>query len=185
MAVQDRLYTAQDLLDLPHDHNRYELFKGTLIEMSPTGAAHGRITAELTILIGIFVRQHNLGGIYGAETGFILSQNPDTVFAPDIAFTAKERLAKAPEGYATVAPDLAVEVASPSNTRIEMQEKVAAYFQAGVRLLWIVYPKSRTIYVYQGALEVTILGSQEAILTGGHVLPGFSVKLGEIFTVLD
>ncbi|MEP7287058.1 MAG: Uma2 family endonuclease [Chloroflexota bacterium] len=185
MAVQDRLYTAKDLLDLPHDDNRYELFKGMLIEMSPTGATHGLITAKLTALIAVFVYLHDLGQVYGAETGFILSQQPDTVQAPDVAFTAKGRLPKVTDSYPTVAPDLVVEVASPGNTKIEMQQKVEAYFQAGVRLIWIVYPNSRTVYVYRGALDVAILGGLDGILTGDDVLPDFSAKLSEIFSVLD
>ncbi|MEP7290120.1 MAG: Uma2 family endonuclease [Chloroflexota bacterium] len=185
MVVQDRLYTAEDLWALPEDDNRYELFKGTLIELPFHGAIHGLLTAQLIVLIGSFVYPHNLGQLYGAGTGFILSENPDRVLAPDLAFIPKERLGKAIDGFLTIGPDLVVEVDSPSNTKIEMQQKVEAYFEAGVRLLWIVYPKSRTIYVYRGALDVAILGSSDGMLTGGEVLPGFSVKLDAIFSVLD
>ncbi|MEP7284134.1 MAG: Uma2 family endonuclease [Chloroflexota bacterium] len=150
-----------------------------MIETSPTGETQGLITLRLAFLIGGFIYQHNLGRVYGEETGFILSQNPD----PDIAFTAKERLAKVIDDFPTVVPDLAVEVVSTGNTKIELQEKVAAYFQAGVRLLWVVYPKSRTVYVYHTDHEVTIL-AQDAVLTGGSVLADFSVKLSEVFAVL-
>lgn len=96
MVAQDRLYTAQDLWTLSEEGQHYELFKGTLSEMSPTGSAHGHITAELTYLIMAFARLNDLGTAYGAETGFILAQ--DTVLAPDTAFTAKADLVQPVKG---------------------------------------------------------------------------------------
>src|SRR5260221_4130760 len=147
MVVQEQLYTAADLIKLPHDKHRYELVKGRLIEMSPTGKPHGRMTTRITRLLDTFVDEHRLGTVYGAETGFRVASNPDTVYGIDAAFVSTARDQEG-EGYFEGAPDLAVEVYSPGNTQTEMQEKVEAYFQAGCRLVWAFYPKSRTIYVY-------------------------------------
>jgi Uma2 family endonuclease len=184
MAVQERLYTAAELLALPREGKRYELLKGTLIEMAPTGEIHGVLTAELAFLLTAFVRQYDLGRVYGAETGFKLAENPDTVVGADAAFVSKARLKPLKEDYFDGAPDLAVEVMSPGNTKTEMHEKVKAYFEAGARLVWFVFPKARAVYAYTDATTVTILTENDT-LTGGDVLPGFAVKVSEIFSVLD
>jgi len=152
--------------------------------MSPTGGIHGRLTAHLLIMLGVFVQQHDLGQMYGAGTGFKLSTNPDTVRDIDVACVSKQRLRPNTEEFPALAPDLAVEVVSPGNTGIEMQEKVEAYFRAGSRLVWVVYPRSRTVYVYRAANRVDSLHEPDS-LEGADVLPGFSVKVAEIFSVLD
>src|SRR5436853_6682328 len=129
MAVQERLYTAEDLLKLSNESTRYELMEGHLIEMSPTGKPHGLSTNWLAYLLTGFVTQHKLGVVYAAESGFRLSNDPDTVLGIDIAFVSKER-AQPGEGFFKGAPDLAVEVMSPSNTGPEIHAKIVHYFQA-------------------------------------------------------
>src|SRR5260221_11058554 len=184
MTVQERLYTAEDLLTLSRDQKRYALVEGHLIEMSPTGSAHGLVTYEIGYDLGFFVKEHKLGRVYGAETGFKLAENPDTVYGIDVAFVSKARLAPVKEGYFIGAPDLAVEVYSPGNKKTEMQTKIEDCFQAGSRMIWVVYPKSQTIYVYRAENDVRILHKSE-ILDGGDVIPGFSLKIADIFAVLD
>src|SRR5258708_39982761 len=98
MAVQERLYTAAELLELPHDKQRYALVKGHLIEMSLTGKSQGLLTAHITSLLYAFVEQHGLGMVYGAGTGFKLASNPDTVYGIDAAFVSKARDQEG-EGY--------------------------------------------------------------------------------------
>ena len=184
MAVQDRLYTAEDLLNLPHDAMRYELVEGHLIEMSPSGKVHGLITNIIAYLLTGHVLSHKLGRVYGAETGFKLAENPDTVYGIDVAFVSKGRIEPGKEGYFIGAPDLAVEVYSPGNRKTEMQTKIEDCFQAGSRMIWVVYPKSQTIYVYRAENDVRILHKSET-LDGGDVIPGFSLKIADIFAVLD
>ena len=185
MDVHEKLYTADDLLNMPQDDGkRYELIKGVLIVMSPANETHGEVAMEFGRLIANHVRAHKLGRVYTAETGFELFRDPDTVLAPDVAFVSKARLKPRTDKFAALAPDLAVEVVSPSNTKQEMHEKIALYFQAGTRQVWIVYPKSRAIYVYRAEDDVTIL-KRDGTLDGGDVLPGFSVKVADIFAVLD
>jgi Uma2 family endonuclease len=184
MAIQEpvKRYTAQDIYQLSLQGKHYELLNGELVEMTPAKQSHGAIAAEILRLVANFVREHKLGTVYAAETGFALS-NGD-VLAPDVSFTLRSRVKPETEGFSTVAPDLAVEVFSPSNTRTEMQEKVDSYFGAGTRLVWIVYPRSRTIYVYTASDKVTILQAG-AVLDGGDLLPGFSASVSDIFSVLD
>jgi Uma2 family endonuclease len=186
MAVEEKLYTAEDLLKLSEadDSKRYELVEGKLIEMSPTGATHGILANEVAFIITAFVRSANLGYVFSAETGFRLSINPDTVRAPDVAFVAKERMTAKTDGYLDLAPDLAVEVVSPGNTLAEIHEKVIEYFRAGTRLVWALFPKSRAIYVYRAANQITVLGIDD-VLEGDDVLPGFKVSVRDIFAVLD
>jgi Uma2 family endonuclease len=191
MAVQERLYTADDLWELSHRSEyadkRLELVEGVLVEMSPTGISHGVIVSKLDRLIGTFVEEHKLGSTTGAETGYRLKVNPegrDTVRAPDVGFVASGRFPEEiPDGYALLAPDLAVEVVSPTDTASENHDKVQDYLRFGTRQVWVFYPNRRTAVVHtpEGARTIEADGT----LDGGDVLPGFSVRLSEIYAVLD
>jgi Uma2 family endonuclease len=125
-----------------------------------------------------------VGQVYAPETGFILTHKPDTVLAPDVAFVSKDRFKSNTDEFLTVAPDLAVEVISPSNTASEINEKTVRFFNAGTRQIWIVYPKTRLIHVYSAITEITVLGIDDT-LGGSNVLPDFKVSVREIFSVLD
>jgi Uma2 family endonuclease len=183
MAVQERLYTAEELLALPRDNKRYELVEGKLIEMSPTGKPHGRLTVRIGGLLDAHAEKYDLGQAYGAETGFQVAENPDTVYGIDVAFVSKARAQKG-EGYFKGAPDLAVEVVSPGNSKEEIHKKIVNYFGTGCRLVWVFYSKSRAVYVYTSPNEIKVLNAED-VLDGGDVLPGFSVKLTDIFSALD
>lgn len=184
MIERERLCTAEDLAALPEDGQRYALVRGRLIATPPTGDVHGEIVMALSLLIGTFVRAHGLGRLYAAETGFKLSSDPDTVLAPDFAFISQARVVPREGGFLPIAPDLAVEVASPSNTRLELQEKVALYFRAGTRQVWIVYPRARAVYVYTAEDQVTI-HTDKSVIEGGDLLPNFKLPVSQIFAVLD
>ncbi len=183
MTVHERSYSAGDLLALPESTSRYLLLEGQLIEMSPTGRSHGLITNRIAYLITGYVLEHRLGAVYAAESGFQLSTNPDTVFGIDVAFVASDRI-QTGEGFFEGAPDLAVEVVSPGNRGPELHVKVARYFGAGTRLVWVVYPQSRVVYVYRAPNEIEVLEESDN-LSGDPVLPGFSIKVAEIFAILD
>ncbi|HEY4759453.1 MAG TPA: Uma2 family endonuclease, partial [Thermoguttaceae bacterium] len=104
------LVSAEELFQTPN-LGRCELVRGELIMMSPAGSQHGWIIGKLTVLLGKFVLAEKLGGIMGAETGFIIRRDPDTVRAPDVAFIRADRIPeKLPQGYFDGPPDLAVEV---------------------------------------------------------------------------
>lgn len=181
-STTTRLVTADELLLMPKDGFHYELVRGELKRMFPTGKEHGSITMELAAPLHAYVKLNHLGQVYAAETGFKLESNPDTVRAPDIAFVRAERIQATGrvEGYGEGAPDLAVEVLSPGNTKREMAEKVEEYFAAGARLVWIVNPKSKTITVYRSLTDIITLTEKDT-LDGGEVVPGFQIPIAEIF----
>ena len=183
-STTTKLMTADELLMMPDDGFRYELVKGELKRMPPTGKEHGGVTMELAAPLHLYVKLNKLGQVYAAETGFKLESDPDTVRAPDIAFVSAERLQSRgrTEGYGEGAPDLAVEVLSPGNTKREIAEKVEDYFAAGARLVWIVNPKSETVTVYRSLTDIVTLTEKDT-LDGGEVVPGFQIPVSEIFAI--
>jgi Uma2 family endonuclease len=191
MSTTTRLVTADELLVMPHrdaqgNDRRLALIRGEVKTMSPTGGVHGILCIKLGAALLEFVEANGLGKVFGAETGFVVERAPDSVIGADVAFVSRERMATVENIYKFIpfAPDLAVEVLSPGNTLREIDEKIAFYFAAGSRAVWIVNPKKRTVAVYGSAVEVRILGEQEA-LEGGDVLPGFSYELTRLFAALD
>ena len=174
--------TAGELLGLPDDGKRHELVEGELKEMAPAGARHGKAAAKLTILLGQHVEAQQLGVVLAAETGFLISRNPDTVRAPDVSFVAQERVPPdgPPEGYWELAPDLAIEVVSPNDTAAGVQSKVQMWLESGVRLVWVVYPDTRSVAAYESLKEISVSTTEDA-LSGGNVVPGFECKVAEIF----
>ncbi|HEY4690908.1 MAG TPA: Uma2 family endonuclease [Anaerolineae bacterium] len=182
MAVQVQLMTAEELERMPHGDKRVELVKGERVEMPPAGSEHGEIAGNVFAALHAFVRQHHLGKTYAAETGFILSRNPDTVRAPDAAFVSTERAAlqTRKEGFFEGAPDLAVEVVSPTDMDEDVEEKVLDYLRAGTRLVWVARPRTKTISAYRSLTNIRVLTLQDT-LDGGDILPGFAVPVKEIF----
>src|SRR5918999_1116101 len=137
MTTTQQLMTAEDLLRLPDDGFRYELIRGELRKMAPAGFLHGRIAIKLSTSLDQHVTNRNLGVVCAAETGFKLASDPDVVRAPDVAFIRRERVEEVGnvEGYWPGAPDLAVEVVSPSDTYTDVQEKVFDWLEAGARMI--------------------------------------------------
>lgn len=182
MSATVQTMTADELFMMPDDGFRYDLVKGELRKMSPAGSEHGAIIARLTGRIMTHVEEHELGEVFGAETGFKLASNPDTVLGPDLAFVSKDRIPATgiPVTYWPGAPDLAVEVISPGNTRREMEEKVKEYLTAGVRLIWLLNPKQRTVMIYRADKETEIL-TEDGILDGLDVVQGFQCRVAKLF----
>ncbi len=177
-----KLMTAEELLRLGDDV-RGELIRGVFCEMSPPpGEQHGKAGANLLIEVGSFVKRRRLGTMFNAETGFLLERDPDTVRAPDLAYTSAERLPLDDDtpGYPEVVPDLVAEVRSPNDSRREVREKALMWLSHGVRLVWVVHPDTRTIDVYrEGAATATL--AEDATLDGGDVLPGFTCAVRTVF----
>lgn len=182
MAVSAKLMTADELLMLPDDGKRYELIEGVLNKMSPAGMAHGLVAMRAGAILFNFVHQRELGEVFAAETGFVVSTDPDTVRAPDAAFVAADRLPPGdfPPGYLRLTPDLVVEVVSPSDTASELQSKVCTWLDAGCRLVWVVYPATQSVTVYQSREDVRVLGEEDA-LDGNPVFEGFSAEVRDLF----
>ncbi len=190
MAVETRLMTAEEFWARANEFSGCELVNGVVVPkhpewrrgaMSPTSRQHGRIEVKLGTRISIFLQAHDLGEAYSGEVGFILSKDPDVVRAPDLAFVSHDRLKGVGEdGYLPLAPDLAIEIVSPGDTSREVQRKVIKYLDAGTRMVWIVDPDLETVSVYRSLSDVRILKTEDT-LDGADVLPGFTVKVQEIF----
>ena len=170
------LMTAEDLLHLNVPNKRTELVKGVLVVREPAGGRHGRVAMELGRLLANHVHARGLGRVYAAETGFTLFRAPDTVRAPDVAFTGSERLLEPePVGFPEQAPDLAIEVLSPGDRPGEVLAKVADWLSAGARLVWVVDPERRLARAYREDGTETLVTADEA-LDGEDVVPGFSCQ---------
>jgi len=175
------LLRAEDVLLMEH-LGRWELVKGELITMNPAGGEHGRLAMSLGAALWNFARPRKLGEVFGAETGLFIERDPDTVRAADVMFVSNERLARMSDltGFLTVAPDLAVEVVSPHDYWGAVEEKVAEYLAADVRLVCVVSPKTKSVHVYRPGNEVLRLSGDDE-LSGADVLPGFALKVSELF----
>ena len=181
-TTEATLLTADDLLRLYGEGVRGELIRGVLCETMATGHEHGKIVTKLVIRLGNFVEQRALGTLVASDSGVWLERDPDTVREPDIAFTSAEKIPLDARitGYAEVAPDLVVEVASPSDSRREVHDKAHMWINHGVRLVWVVQPETLTVDVYRPGGEVATLG-EEDVLDGLEVLPGFTCEVSAVF----
>ena len=182
MRVKKTLLTAEELLRLPDTGRRLELVEGELFEMPPAGGMHGGVAMRIGARISVYVDSNKLGRAFAAETGFILARDPDTVRAPDASFVSNARLPRGevPPGYLELAPDLAVEVTSPSDSAREVQEKTDSWLAAGTSEVWILSPRQRTVTVHRAGAQETIIG-ERGILRGGDLLPGFEVSVAQLF----
>jgi Uma2 family endonuclease len=145
------------------------------------------IAARILLLIGIFLRHHRLGRLFGADAAYrCFPDAPEKIRKPDVSFIRNGRLPgdQTPTGYCPIYPDLAVEVISPGDLAYEVEEKVAEYLKVGVRLVWVVYPPTHTVRIYRprsSALgPISELAGNDTI-TGEEVLPGFSCNAAEFF----
>lgn len=177
--------TLDDLIHA-NDHTKplCELIDNTLVEKA-VGFQASVVAATITALLRNFVALHRLGIVSGADGMFRLLAS--SVRGPDVAFLSRERFPGGQfpqEAYPSLAPDLAIEVLSPSNTKAEMMRKRIEYFHSGVHLVWIVDCRSRSVAVYTSPVGVTVL-DEEATINGGDVLPGFECVVGEFFSDLD
>ena len=176
--------TIADLVQVNQSGSHCELIDGILVEKA-MGWSESLIAGVLIELLRQFLRKHNLGVISGPD-GF-MEILPALVRGPDVAFVSWNRL---PDGkipttpVPQVVPDLAIEVLSTGNTFMEMSRKRHEYFHAGVRLVWMVDPRERTVAVYTSASEYQILDESQ-MLIGHDVLPGLEIRLAEVFAELD
>ena len=185
MSTSSKTITEDDLLRLSAHGNRYELVRGELRQMSPTGYEHGRCTGNLHVLLGAHVRRHKLGHVLAAETGFVLERTADgklTVRAADVAFVAEGRIPEDADTtrYLRIAPDLVVETLSPGDTAAEVKEKISYWIRAGVRIALTVDPASRSLTIHRPSAEAIRLTDEDE-LDLGEVVSSFRCRVSEVF----
>ena len=171
-------------MELPHGEGfRYELINGELEKTMSAGFPHGRITMRLAGPLSEFIWSHDLGEIFAAETGFQLTFGPDTVLAPDISFITKKRLAQVgeTERFWPAAPDLVVEVLSPSDRPSKVNKKTSLWLSYGAKQVWIVNRKTRTVIIYRSPDDATTFSGSD-YLEAQDLLPGFRLSLDRIFS---
>jgi Uma2 family endonuclease len=177
--------TERDVIEVERRENRLcELVDGVLVEKA-MGFRESLLASALIGFLWAYVRPRKLGVVAGADGMVRLTSG--LVRIPDVSFVSWDRLPgrRVPsKPIPRLAPNLAVEVLSKRNTKKEMERKLREYFKAGVVLAWFINPKTRTVMVYTAVDQVVVLDEKQT-LDGGPILPGFSLPLGELFTVLD
>jgi len=181
-------WTGDMLSRLPDDGWQYELLEGRVLRMPPPGTDHGNLEARLSRRLGNYVEEHALGETYVGEGGWDLTrpgEPAETVLGADIAFVRAERLPLPPPrrgaAYRPVAPDLVVEIASPSQYNPEMGDKALVWLDRGVRLVWVVWPERRTVDVWTGGATTPHTLHAADYLDGGDIVPGFRLPLTAIW----
>jgi Uma2 family endonuclease len=209
VQVEERLLTAEEFYDL-YAGQDFELVRGRVVEArsglpisgwytqtaealglpvageAMTNPIHGLLQSRLSALLENYLAGSPVGKVV-ANTGFILKRNPDITRAPDVAFVTTERIGTNPipeRGFWEVAPDLAVEIVSPDDRADAAYEKVQEYLRAGVRLVWVIYPRQRKLHRFR-PVEVGSLAPDANTLSGEDVLPGFELRLQQLWSVLD
>lgn len=180
-ATAEVLHTPEELLELPDGH-RYDLVDGKLVERK-MGAISSRIAAILIALLEPFARSHKLGRVFATDCGYqIFPAHPTRVRFPDGSFIRQDRLPAGPlpAGHSRIVPDLVIEAVSPNDEATELDVKIEEYLQVGVGLIWVFYPATQRVMVFRKDGTVSRLGGA-AELSGEPVLPGFSVRVEEIF----
>ena len=174
------LLTVEEYARTPDDGLRHSLQAGLLIAEPQPFPRHAQIQARLAHLLIEFVISRNLGVVL-TEGGFLLSRDPDTVRGPDVSFVRADRFdaEQAERAYFRGAPDLAIEILSPSNRPGETHAKVADYLAAGATLVWVIDPIHRQVAVYRSLLSPRRIGV-DGVLDGEDVLPGFTVPIAKI-----
>jgi Uma2 family endonuclease len=182
MSTKTRLITADEFLLMPDNHMRDELIRGEVISMPLPGGRHGKVAMNISLLLGSHTKANNLGDLFAAETGYLIERNPDTVRGADVSFIRRERLDQIVnwDKHIPFAPDLAVEIVSPSDGARKVADKAAVWLAAGSLMVWNVFSKTRTITVYRPGAEPLTL-TEDEVLDGGDVVPGFRCRVGDIF----
>jgi Uma2 family endonuclease len=187
-----RAWTDQELMALPDDGNKYELVDGELV-VSNSGLKHGYIAAILLSALCNFVVSRKLGVVLDSSTAFTMKTgnkrfSSRCVPPPDVSFLSKNRLQglkKLPKGFGQGAPDLAVEILSPSNTTAEIHGKIVEYLENGTKLIWVINPEEEYVLVYKSNPSPDRLLRFVDILSGEETLPDFSFPVTDLFPQFD
>ena len=152
--------------------------------MSPAGSEHGWIAGRIFVRLATHVEDLDLGRAYAAETGFQISESPDTVRAPDTCFVSHERLSTVEDtrSYLPLAPDLVVDVVSPNDSSSDLEAKTEAWLNAGSKIVLVADPKNQTLRVYRNKVHIEVLRSGEEF-SCGDVCGNWKISVDEIFDI--
>ena len=180
MTTKPKLMTAEELLLLPDDDMKRELVRGVLIEEMPPGYEHGAVEAQIGRLLGNFAADNDFGEVLTGDSGFVLERGPDTVRGPDVAWVAPGRVEGRVRGFAELAPDLVVEVRSPSDSQRHMAERAMMWLSHGVRMVLVADPEPVALTVYCAGEPPHVLGEFD-VFEGEDVLPGLAEPVWRFF----
>jgi Uma2 family endonuclease len=182
-----RIWTEAELQALPDDGYIHEVVSGELVMSPKNNWYHGRICVRLVTSLANFASEHRSGAVLDSSTGYWMHNR--NCRAPDISFVPKSRLAALgfkpkEKRFFPGAPDLAVEILSPSNTRAEIDERLRDFFSSGTQLAWIIDPESESVEICRSLTQRKLLGPG-AFLEGEDVLPGFRYPIANLFKEWD
>ena len=183
-VVSEAIDVPDDVV-VPWDRRGFELIDGRLKE-KPMGMEASAVGACLLRLLGAHIASNSLGHVFNSECGYqIFADHPTRIRKPDGSFVARGKLPdeKPFRGHSKVPPDLAFEVVSPNDFAEEVNEKVVEFLGAGVRLMWVLYPSTRTVQVFRPVGGAALLAADDQ-LGGEDVVPGFACRVGDLFTDL-
>ncbi|MCL1467381.1 Uma2 family endonuclease [Argonema galeatum] len=184
-SPEQKIWTDAEFMALNRDGHRYEIVNGELIDMGNSGAKHGYVAIILSAALFNCVSTQKLGAMFDSSTAFKMKSGNKR--SPDISFMAKERLQgldDLPDGFLEGAPDLAVEILSPSNTVEEIHNKLVEYFENGARLVWVIHPKEQYVLVYRSAQSPDRLLKSTDSLDGEDIVTGFTLPIADLFQKL-
>ena len=180
MVVKHKLITADELLIMLEDGKRYELIRGVLSEKVTAGDPHGIVVSRVDTALSNYSDVNDYGETRTGKPGYRLERNPDTVRAPDVAWIAPGRVPAGTRGYPNLAPDLAVEVKSPSNSYAELADKALMWLSYGSREVWMMDPECVTVTRHRPGVPPEIL-YEDDILDSSDLLLGFTIPVWRFF----
>ena len=176
------LLNPDEFLLHPAANERSELVRGCIRVMTPASGGHGLVSGNIFVLLSVHVRRYGLGVCFADSTGYTLPNLINTVRAPDASFVRADRLPPdgVSDGFLQLAPDLAVEVLSPSESAADVCGKLDDYFTAGTRAVWVIEAATRSVTIHVPGEDPVVVAEDE-VLHGGIVLPDFACGVAELF----
>ncbi len=183
VTTRKTLLTAEDLEQLPDDGRYYELLDGELVEVTPPGPRHGRAVTRTSSVLDSYASERKLGYVVSGNPGIILRRQPDRVRGPDVCFFPAEKFpgAELPASYTDVVPDFVAEVVSPNDRPGYIAQKIAEWLASGVRLIWALYPETRSVVAHRPGMPPRTYGQQDTI-DGEPVFPDLAVPVVSLFS---
>jgi Uma2 family endonuclease len=182
MATAEALMTVEEYAEMPDDGRRTELVRGRIIELTRPTFLHGYVCLEIASILRNWVKERGLGRVVGNDSGIVTERNPDTLRGADVAYYSYARLPKdrVPEKYPNVAPDIVIEVRSPSDRWRDIHAKVAEYLNMGVLVVCVLDPEPQSAHLYYPDQPNRTLGPNDE-LTFPECLPDFRVSIRSLF----